>query len=377
MLICNIFFIMKNMNGTQSDVFTNYGTFSSPPTPYCNEISNRGINSIINLDDKSKEANRKITQKNSCDIFTNCGFFISDTNYSTCDNPEREKKYSKIKNYHENNEYGNEKCVKPPKNQGNDLSLKDSQKIRLLEKSINTRVAIQTNKEKNLIEDVRLFALIPYYVNSEKVEDLLIYEYETTAFFIQQYPPNNISPINLDRLLENTKFFGKLTFHFQLKGFRLKEKNSYAKNKIKMAIMQLFSLRFRSFFEFVCFFSAVSFITRYFDQFFFIDPVINKRNIFRKNEKFRYFFHVDDLSKNHENFHKEFFYKVPNFTFEDYLNYLFADCLEFQDYGRPMLNAFVFNFRRIYLLCYFYNSQTPENSLLKNEDKTTLKLINS
>ncbi|KCZ75215.1 hypothetical protein H311_03811, partial [Anncaliia algerae PRA109] len=106
-----------------------------------------------------------------------------------------------------------------------------------------------------------------------------------------------------------------------------------------------------------------SFITKYFDEFFFKNPIINKRNIFRRNERFRYFFHADDLSKNYENFHNEFFYKVPNFTFEDYLNYLFADCLEFQNYGEPMLNAFVFNFRRIYLLCYFYNSQTPENSL--------------
>ncbi|KCZ74682.1 hypothetical protein H311_04350, partial [Anncaliia algerae PRA109] len=256
MLIYNIFFIMKNISGSQPDVFTNCGTFSSSPTLYCNETSNRGINSIVNLDDKSNEANITISQENSHDIFTNCGFFISDTNYSTCDNPEREKKCSQIENYHENNEYGSKKCVNPPKIQEHVLSLNDSQKIRSLQKSIDICVAIQARMEKNLIEDVRLFALIPYYVNSEKVEDLLIYEYETTAFFIQQYPPNNISPINLGRLLKNTKFFGKLTFHFQLKSFLLKKKNGYAKNKIKMAIRQLFSLHFRSFFEFVCFFSA-------------------------------------------------------------------------------------------------------------------------
>ncbi|KCZ76003.1 hypothetical protein H311_03008, partial [Anncaliia algerae PRA109] len=127
--------------------------------------------------------------------------------------------------------------------------------------------------------------------------------------------------------------------------------------KIKKIIMLIFSLQFRNFLEFVCFSSALSFITGYFDDINFGSRYKIGRNIFHKYEKFKYYFFADKLEYNLKQFQAEFFDRKPNFTFEDFLNYLFHDCLELQIDGSSMLNAFVFNFRRIYLLCYSHMIQ--------------------
>ncbi|KCZ74128.1 hypothetical protein H311_04908, partial [Anncaliia algerae PRA109] len=185
------------------------------------------------------------------------------------------------------------------------------------------------------IKDISL-----YKHKSDKEEPLrmkgyLLHEYESTAFFIEQYPWREIDKDKLCNLWKKSRLLDELGIHSLKKNGYLGRRNHKKKyNKeslIENILIPLFNLQYTNFLELIYFVSVVSFVTGYFvDIKHSNEEAENDRNIFIGNKKFKHYFHVKDFATNLKVFQSEFFNTVTCFSFEEYLNYFFYDFSEFR-----------------------------------------------
>lgn len=209
------------------------------------------------------------------------------------------------------------------------------------------------------IKDLSLFKFKGDKETPLRMKGYLLHEYESTAFFIEQYPWREIDKDKLCDLGKIKKLLDDLCIHSLKKNNYLVRRNhskeNMKKSLIENILIPLFHLEYTNFLELICFVSAVSFVTGYFVDIKYNNGKTNNNiNMFIKNEKFKHYFHVDDLAENLKIFQSEFFNTATCFSFEEYLNYLFYDFPEFRVKDSKILNAFVSNFRKIYLRCYYY-----------------------
>ncbi|KCZ82173.1 hypothetical protein H312_00451, partial [Anncaliia algerae PRA339] len=173
--------ILRNIKSASYDAFSNINTSSPDILPCCSENSTRKISSSGAVNFRCKKANEK-----SFDTYT-----TSNTEYCSINKLYDQGNMMRATSDFDLDEHKRRNFLVSTNFLRSGSSYNDPHNITFLQKNIadsptfnQARVTkdntlVQKNEE-NIIKDVRLYALTDCCLNSQRVEDLLIYEYENT-----------------------------------------------------------------------------------------------------------------------------------------------------------------------------------------------------
>ncbi|KCZ76013.1 hypothetical protein H311_02997, partial [Anncaliia algerae PRA109] len=216
--------ILRNIKSASYDAFSNINTFSPDTLPCCSENSTMKISSSDVVNFRYKKANEESFDPNK----------TSNTEYCNINKLYNQGNMMRAASDFDLDEYKRKNSLVSTNFLSSGSSYNDPHDITFLQKNITDsptfnqarvtkdNILMQKN-EKNIIKDVRLYPLTDFCKNPQRVENLLIYEYENTAFFIEQYPPTNVCLGKLYMLSKNAHFMGRMIYHFHLKNRYLRK----------------------------------------------------------------------------------------------------------------------------------------------------------